>query len=194
MGRKSGVIIIQCVFKLKNEEKMKKKVKMVKIREISLKIVFQRRPKHSKRPNLSFTPFHNIKFSTRCISTPKKQPQEKNNSDELNLSANDHTNLQRIHNLENQLQHVQEHNHELEAQSEQLRERLTAIQNNEFFQAESEQFQQKMKSYQEMNEELQEENYRIEILKNEYRVVLRKCHENGKKLLKMTKKGQNLAF
>ena len=27
-----------------------------------------------------------------------------------------------------------------------------------------------------------------------YMVVLRKCHENGKKWLKMTKKGQNLAF
>jgi len=101
-------------------------------------------------------------------STPEKQPQEKNNSDELNLSANDHTNLQRIHNLENQLQHVQEHNHELEAQSELLEERLKTTQNNESFQADSDQFQQKMSSYQDLNDELQEENYRIEILKNEY--------------------------
>ena len=29
---------------------------------------------------------------------------------------------------------------------------------------------------------------------HKYRVVLQKCHENGKKWLKMTKKGQNLAF
>ena len=29
---------------------------------------------------------------------------------------------------------------------------------------------------------------------NGYRVVLQKCHENGKKWLNMTKKGQNLAF
>ena len=27
-----------------------------------------------------------------------------------------------------------------------------------------------------------------------YRVILQKCHENGRKWLKMTKKGQNLAF
>ena len=110
-------------------------------------------------------------------------------SDELNLSVNDHTNLQRIQSLENQLQHAQQQNHELELQTENLREKLSKIENAELVQSKSDQrtIQQKMATYQDLNEELQEENYRIEILKNEYAEKLTELTDDYRGLVEEAK-------
>lgn len=92
----------------------------------------------------------------------------KSSSPRDNNLLNSNLNLQKIHDLQNTLQQVTEHKHQLEAENEQLQERLQALTNNEFFQAESDQYQQKLKSMQEKLHEVSDENYRLELLKDEY--------------------------
>ena len=106
------------------------------------------------------------------VLSAKTSPRAQDTADSSHLTINEDEANQKLHELSRQLNDVNEHKHQIEAENEQLKERLRALSNNEFFQEESEQFQQKLSYLKEQIDEQREESYKLEVMKDEYKTKL----------------------